>query len=89
MVDTVAAPLWVSQYRGGQGPLITNSELYEASRAPGEIQILTIEPASSKVGIAARMAPDTARARTIAAAWLIDWRALVDRLNGPSAPRAD
>lgn len=89
VVDTVASPLWVSRYRGGQGALIPNPELYEAGRGPGEIQILIIEPASSKVGIAARMAPDTARARTIAAAWLTDWRALVNRLNGPSAPRAD
>lgn len=89
LVDTLAAPLWVSEYRSGQGPLIPNPEMYDRSRPATDIQILVIDGHSRDVGVAARMGPDNARARSIAATWLTDWKAVVDQANGPSAPRAD
>lgn len=88
LVDTVAAPIWISRYRGGQGPLIVNPELFDAARPAGDIQILTLDTHGG-VGIAAKVAPDTAIAKVIAATWLNDWRAVVNQLNGPGAPRAD
>lgn len=89
LVDTIAAPLWVSQYRGGQGPLINNPEVYEAGRPEGEIQMLIVTSPTNRVGIAAKIAPDVEWSRAMAAAWLPDWRALVNEANGPNAPRAD
>lgn len=87
LVDTIAAPLWISRYRGGQGEQINNPELFETGRPAGEIQLLTVT-FPFDVGQGA-LAPDTARARALAIAWLTDWKALVNEVNGPNAPRAD
>ncbi|KQY85026.1 hypothetical protein [Brevundimonas sp. Root1423] len=87
LVDSLAAPLWVSEYRSGEGPLIPNPELYDAAR-PTDIQILTVE-APLWIGAAAAVGPDDHHARAIAAVWLTDWKTLVTQANGPSAPRAD
>lgn len=89
LVETLSAPVWVSEYRSGEGPLISNPELYDRSRPNTDIQILVIDGPSSQVGVAARVAPDTADARAIAATWLTDWKTLVNQANGPTAPRAD
>lgn len=89
LVDTLATPLWVTEYRSGQGPLIPNPEMYDRSRPSTDIQILVIDPPDTGIGVAARMGPDHYRARAIAAAWLTDWKAVVDQANGPAAPKAD
>lgn len=89
VVDTLSAPLWVSEYRSGEGPLISNPELYDRSRPNTDIQILVVDGPSRQVGVAARLAPDTAYARAIAATWLTDWKGLVNQANGPAAPKAD
>ena len=89
LVDTLANPLWVSEYRSGQGPLIPNPELYDRSRPATDIQILVVDGPTRDIGVAARMGPDNYRARAIAATWLTDWKAVVDQANGPAAPRAD
>jgi len=88
LVDTLAAPVWVSEYRSGQGPLIPNPELYDRARPATDIQILTIDP-RLLVGAAAAVGPDDHHARAIAAAWLTDWKTLVNQANGPAAPKAD
>lgn len=87
LVDALDRPLWISEYRSGEGPLIPNPELYDATR-PTDIQILTVE-APISIGAAASVAPDDHHARAIAAVWLTDWKMVVDQANGPSAPRAD
>lgn len=87
LVDTIEKPLWISRYRGGQGEQITDPQLYDASRPETEIQLLTVN-FWFHVGQATE-APDTAKGRSVAAAWLTDWKGLVDQLNGPDAPRAD
>jgi len=89
LVDTLSAPLWVSEYRSGQGPLIPNPDLYDRSRPDTDIQILVIDGPSRNPDSGGRMGPDNHRARAIAATWLTDWKAVVDQANGPSAPRAD
>ncbi|MFJ6025739.1 hypothetical protein ACIQC9_14195 [Brevundimonas sp. NPDC092305] len=87
LVETIDRPLWVSRYRGGQGEQINNPELFDAGRPTGEIQLFIVTFPFA-VGQGA-LAPDRGQARAIAAAWLPDWKAIVDRLNGPAAPRAD
>lgn len=88
LVDTLATPLWVSEYRSGEGPLIPNPELYDRSRPATDIQILTVSP-PHWIGVAATEGPDRIVPRMIAAAWLTDWKSLVDQANGPAAPKAD
>lgn len=88
LVDSLAAPLWVSEYRSGQGPLIPNPDLYDRARPATDIQILTVSP-PHWIGVAAAEGPDQIVPRMIAATWLTDWKTLVDQANGPAAPRAD
>ena len=89
LVDSITAPVWVSQYRSGQGPLIANPGMFDPARPQTDIQILTVESPSLGIGVAANVAPDRPQARLIAATWLTDWRGLVDQINSPGAPRAD
>lgn len=88
LVDTLAAPLWVSEYRSGDGPLIPNPELYDRARPATDIQILTVSP-PHWIGVAAAEGPDQIVPRMIAAAWLTDWKMLVNQANSPAAPKAD
>lgn len=89
LVDTVAAPIWVSEYRTGEGPLIPNPEVYDAARPATDIQLLVIDGPSGGIGSAAAQGPDNHHSRAVAATWLTDWKALVNQANGPAAPRAD
>lgn len=89
LIDTLNTPLFVSEFRTGEGKQIPNPEFYDLSRPQGDIQILTVKSPANDVGGLARTVPDSYSARPIAAAYLTDWKRLVDQGNGPGAPRAD
>lgn len=81
-------PLWAPEFRGGQGPMIRNPEMFDPARAKTDIQVMEIENSSQRFVGGSRTAPDTDIARSVAAAFSTDWKGLIDRLNSPGAPRA-
>jgi len=89
LVDTLDKPMWVPKFATGEGELIPNPELFDPTRPKTDIQILTVESPAREVGIGAHSAPDNEWGRAIGAAFLTDWKSLVNQLNSPGSPRAD
>lgn len=87
VLNTTGRPLWLSEFRGGQGKPIVNPELFDPARPKTDIQTLIIKAGAHQIGGYA-IAPDHEIGRNVAAGFLTDWKGLVDRLNGPDAPRA-
>lgn len=88
LIKSIERPIWVSEFRGGQGPSILNPELFDPARPKTDIQVLVVESSAQRFVGGPRTAPDTDIARSVAAAFSTDWKDLVDRLNSPGAPRA-
>lgn len=86
-VNASGRPSWQSQYRGGQGRPVRNPEIFDPNRPKTDIQTMIIRGDGHQIG-GGKYAPDHSLARSVAATYLTDWKGLVDRLNGPSAPRA-
>lgn len=86
-------PTHVSEFRGGGGKQVGNPRFFDPARPKTDIQILTVEPGASnpvdaRYAHQGSLSPDSIHGRLIAAAFLPDWRALVDGVNSPGAPRA-
>ena len=86
-------PTHISEYRNGGGKQIPNPAFFDPARPKTDIQVLTVTPQAMDSRQArwagqGAMAPDDPYARMVAASFIPDWRAAVDRLNGPAAPRA-
>lgn len=88
LVDTLDRPVWVGGASGGRDPT-PNPALYDPTRPATDVQMLIVDGGTFGLSNASRTAPDTYRARAVAATWLTDWKALVNQANGPAGPRAD
>lgn len=93
LVTATNRPLHVSEFRGGGGEKIPNPELFDPTRPKTDIQVLTVKPVvkspyEGRWAGQGSLNPDSAYGRLIAATFLTDWRAPIDAVNSPGAPRA-
>lgn len=82
VVFATGRPAWKDAQQSGPA-----DALYDPARSKTQIQLLTIDVVGRQV-LAGTTAPDTPLGRAWGAAFLTDWKALVNRLNGPGAPPA-
>lgn len=88
VVDTLDRPLWIGRTPDDRAPT-PNPALYDPTRPATDVQMLIVDGRTNALENVSRTAPDTYRARAVAATWLTDWKTLVNEANGAGAPRAD
>jgi hypothetical protein len=93
LVPGTSRPVFVSEYKTGQGRPTPNPSLFDPARPKTDIQLLTFRFRGSVLDFSllntGKMHPMEGSAELVAAAYLTPWAVLLNEVNSPGAPRAD
>jgi len=93
MVTSSDRPLTASEYRNGGGDTIANPDFLDLGRPKTDIQFMAVIPGPDNPSVRSgphqgSESPDGVYGRIVASIFLVDWKAVVDQVNSPGAPRA-